>query len=106
MTDDTPGESAAGPVEDRTENRLRVPTVGGRALLLVVAVLAVLHADGLFGVDSDARLLFGWLPVHLGYHLALSLLHVGVLVVVYYNWPIWSARPAFTEDGTGGDDGS
>ena len=98
MTDDTP-EETTGLAADRAETPPGVPTVDGRTVLLVVAVLSVLHADELVGGHASATLLFGWLPVHLGYHLALSLLHVGVLVVVYYNWPLeWSGHGTRPDD--------
>lgn len=98
MTDDRPPEPTADDSSSLTGRRdstaFWVPGVDRQTLLLVGAVLlAGLHVDELVGLHSDGTLLFGWLPVHFGYHLGLSLVHVGFLLVVYYSWPIWNDAP-------------
>lgn len=64
------------------------PTLDRRGGLLGLAVvLFVLHFDELFGVYANSTLLFGWLPINLGYHIFMGVLHVGFMYLLYLNWP-------------------
>lgn len=64
------------------------PTLDRRGGLLGLAViLFVLHFDGLFGFYSSSTLLLGWLPINLGYHIFMGVVHIGFMYLLYLNWP-------------------
>ena len=65
-----------------------IPSLDQEGLFLAgVLVLFVLHFNGLFGLAGNDTLLFGWLPVNLGYYVLLGVIHVIFLVVLCSNWP-------------------
>ncbi len=71
-------------------------TPGDVALLGVILVLIALHMGEWFGIPTNGQVLFGWIPVHAGYHLLLSVAHIAVLYVVYRRWP----SPTVSSDST------
>lgn len=69
------------------------PTLDKRGALLALAiVLFALHFDELFGLASNSTLLFGWLPIEMGYQILQGVLHVGFMYLLYLNWPSPSAE--------------
>ena len=69
--------------------------MGSKGLIIVVGILlAILHQD--FWLWGDGSLLFGFLPVGLGYHAAYS------IVVALFWW--WVVRAVWPADLDGPDD--
>lgn len=57
-----------------------------KAIWIAVVVLALLHQD--FWLWNDGRLLFGFLPIGLAYHIAFSILSAVLWAVASrYAWP-------------------
>ncbi len=68
--------------------------------LFAIVVFAALHQD--FWLWDDARLVFGFLPSGLAYHVAYSVATAGVwLLIVRYVWPAWLDETRDSRKGTG-----
>lgn len=59
-------------------------------ILLVGILLAILHQD--FWLWDDGSVLFGFLPIGLGYHAAYS-----IVVALYWWWVVRTVWPADSE---------
>ncbi|MBR59186.1 MAG: hypothetical protein CMH54_14370 [Myxococcales bacterium] len=59
-------------------------------ILLVGILLAILHQD--FWLWDDGSVLFGFLPIGLGYHAAYS-----IVVALYWWWVVRAVWPADSE---------
>ena len=65
-----------------------------RLMWLLFAALIVLHHDWWFW--NDGRLLFGFLPIGLGYHVLISL-----AAATLWGWAAWNAWPEELEETPG-----
>lgn len=64
------------------------PTFDRRGALLGLFLLfGVLQFNELFGLHTDATMLFGWLPTNMAYYVGLTIGHIIFMFLIYLNWP-------------------
>lgn len=81
-------QSTEGQPSGWDRNAFWYPTLDKRGgLLFLFVALFVLHFNELFGLHASDSLIAGWIPVNLGYYLVMGVLHLGFMILLYYNWP-------------------